>query len=319
MLNLPKNLREILNNEFDWQLPHVIERVDSEDGASKLLMRGQRDQVVEAVILRYENRTSLCVSSQVGCKLSCSFCQTGKLGFFRHLSASEIVGQFCLAQEIVAAEGRNISHIVFMGMGEPLDNFDNVIKAVNLFIEDYGMSSKKVTLSTSGIVPRIEQLPEVTTASLALSLHACRDELRSEMMPINRKYPLARLKESLIHYQQQTGAKITFEYILIKDLNCGRREAKELVKFAHGLKVKINLIPFNSHPGLAYQRPDTADIRAFQSYLTERSFAAPVRYSLGLEASAACGQLAAKNRLSLQNIPKRQSVLKNGQSSQLSH
>jgi 23S rRNA (adenine2503-C2)-methyltransferase len=196
-----------------------------------------------------------------------------------------------------------------MGMGEPLDNFDAVVKAVNILIEDFKLSARKVTISTAGIAPKIAELAKLSKASLAISLHAGRDELRSQLMPINRKYPLAQLKDALLSYQMQTGAKITFEYILIKDLNCGRREAKELVKFLHGLRAKINLIPFNSHPGLEFERPEEEDIRAFQWYLTERSFAAPVRYSLGLEASAACGQLAAKNRISLEAIPARQSVL----------
>lgn len=311
MTNLPSKLRERLTDEFDWTLPEIDSQVDAEDGATKLLLAGSRNQFIESVILRYENRTSLCVSSQVGCKLACSFCQTGKLGFFRHLKTEEIVGQFCIANDIVKAEGRKITHIVFMGMGEPLDNFDNVVRAVNLFTgsDGFAMSARKVTVSTSGIAVRIPELARHCKASLAISLHACRDELRTELMPINRRHNLAELKASLLEYQKMTGDQLTFEYILIKDKNCGRREAKELVKFLHGLRAKINLIPFNAHPGLEYQRPTDENIREFQSYLTARSFAAPVRYSKGLEASAACGQLAAKKIDNLHAIPQRKNAI----------
>lgn len=311
MLNLPKSFREELKKQFNCELPQIESRLDSEDGASKLLIRGPKNQFIEAVILRYEGRTSLCVSSQVGCKLACDFCQTGKLGFFRNLSVGEIVGQFCLAQSIVAQEGRNISHIVFMGMGEPLDNFEHVVKAVNLFTKSdaYGLSARRVTVSTSGIAPKIMELASRARASLAVSLHASRDELRTSLMPINRKYPLAKLKEELISYQKATGDVITIEYILIRDKNCGRREAKELVRFLHGIKAKVNLIPFNAHPGLPYQRPSEDDIRDFQSYLSHRGYPSPVRYSKGLGVSAACGQLAAKQSSMLNQKPARKNII----------
>jgi len=312
MSNLSKKLRDKLAAHFDWNLPEIDSKLDSEDGATKLLLKGDRNQFIEAVILRYDNRTSLCVSSQVGCKLACSFCQTGKLGFFRHLTAAEIVGQFCLANQVIKDEGRRITHIVFMGMGEPLDNFDNVVKSVNLFTDKdaYNLSARKVTVSTSGIVKKIPDLAKLCRASLAVSLHASRDELRSELMPINRKYNLAALKSSLLDYQKVTGDKLTFEYILIKDKTCGIREAKELVKFLHGFRAKINLIPFNSHPGLEYQRPSDEEIREFQTYLSDRSFAAPVRYSKGGEVSAACGQLAAKKVMQLDAAPQRKNAVR---------
>lgn len=311
MSNIPKKLKEKLEAHFDWQLPEVTSQIESSDGATKLLLKGSHNQFIEAVILRYDNRTSLCVSSQVGCKLSCSFCQTGKLGFFRNLSAAEIVAQFCLANEMLKSEERRITHIVFMGMGEPLDNFDNVVKAVNIFTdpEANGLSARKVTVSTSGIVPKITELAKQTRCALAISLHACRDDLRSELMPINRKYNLEKLKTALLQYQKTTGEKITFEYILLKDKNCSRREAKDLVRFIHGFKAKVNLIPFNSHPGLEYQMPSDSEVKEFQSYLTDRSIAAPVRYSKGLEASAACGQLAAKQYENLNEAPKRTNAL----------
>ena len=296
MTNLSGELRQELASRLDWELPSVHHRVDSDDGASKLILRTSRSQAMETVIMRYEGRTALCVSSQVGCKLACSFCQTGKMGFMRHLTRGEILGQYVVAQNLLdqAGENRRISHVVFMGMGEPLDNYDGAVGAATSLIEDFGLSHKNVTVSTSGLVPQIDRLTEECPAALAISLHACRDDLRTSLMPINRKYPLAMLKESLLNYQKKTGKKITLEYIMLKGVNCGRREAKDLVRFIHGLRVKVNLIPFNDHPGVEYGRPEDEDIRAFQAYLTARSIPAPVRYSKGLGVSAACGQLAAK-------------------------
>ena len=310
MSNLPAALRLRLSRELSWDLPQILSRLDSADGASKLLLSSERG-LIESVILRYEGRTSLCVSSQVGCRLACSFCQTGRLGFVRHLSTAEILAQYAIAEQIVQTEGRRISHVVFMGMGEPLDNYDNAVGAVNRLTgkDAFGLSVRNVTLSTSGLAPQIRSLATDVRAALAVSLHAARDDLRTELMPINKRYPLAELKAALMHYQQVTGDKITIEYILIRDKNCGVREAKDLVRFLHGLRAKVNLIPFNSHPGMPYDRPSDEDIRTFQSYLAERSIPAPVRYSKGLEVSAACGQLAAKNLETLTSIPKRNDVL----------
>ncbi len=310
MSNLPARLRDMLAADYDWTMPEIKSRLESADGSTKLLLSSERG-LIEAVILRYEKRTSLCVSSQVGCKLACSFCQTGKLGFVRHLSGAEILAQFALAQTIVQNEDRKISHVVFMGMGEPMDNYDNVIQAVNQLTskDAFALNPKNVTVSTSGLAPRILSLANDAKAALAVSLHASRDDLRTELMPINRKYPLAVLKDALLAYQKATDDKITIEYILIKDKNCGIREAKELVRFLHGLRAKVNLIPFNSHPGMPYERPGDDTIRAFQKYLSDRSFAAPVRYSKGLDVSAACGQLAAKVQESLMQSPLRTNVL----------
>ncbi|MBP6217683.1 MAG: 23S rRNA (adenine(2503)-C(2))-methyltransferase RlmN [Oligoflexales bacterium] len=309
MTNVPKSLRERIAKELPEEWPEVHERLDSEDGASKLLLRTCKNQMIEAVILRYEGRTSLCLSSQVGCRQACTFCQTGKLGFFRSLSSTEIMAQFAIAQSLLHAEGRRISHVVFMGMGEPLDNFQAVLKTVRLLIDEYGISTRKVTVSTAGVADKIIELAEQLRVALAISLHACRDELRSELMPINRRFPLAVLKESLLTYQKMTGDPLTMEYILIKDKNCSQREARELVGFLHGLRAKVNLIPFNHHPGLPYERPSDEDIRLFQSYLSKRGIPAPVRYSKGAQVSAACGQLAAKNKDQLHVAPERKKVV----------
>jgi 23S rRNA (adenine2503-C2)-methyltransferase len=311
MTNVSKDLRALLDNQFDWTLPEIVSALDSKDGSTKLLLKTTSGQFIESVILRYEGRVSLCVSSQVGCKMACSFCQTGKLGFFRHLTTHEIIAQYLIAARIVRDEGRRLSHVVCMGMGEPLDNYDNVLKSVQMLVspDGFGLSARHVTVSTSGIVPKIRDLAKDARCALAVSLHASRDELRQEIMPINRKWDLADLKTALLEYQRETGDKITFEYIMIRDKNCGLREAKELVKFLHGFRAKVNLIPFNAHPGLPYQRPTDDEIRAFQVYLAERSIAAPVRYSKGLDVSGACGQLAAKTQDSLHLAPRRKSVI----------
>lgn len=311
MSNISKNIREKLNEQYDSSFPEVVSKLDSEDGATKLLLKSKKGQLVESVILRYKNRVSLCVSSQVGCKLACSFCQTGKLGFFRNLDASEIMAQFALASSIVKSEGKKISHIVFMGMGEPLDNYDNVIETVNLLMDQdaYGLNPKNVTVSTSGIVPKIISMASDTKASLAISLHAATDDLRTSIMPINKKYNLEDLKKALLYWQKETGKKLTIEYILIKGVTCSRKEAKSLIKFLHGFRAKVNLIPFNPHPGMPYDKPDDESIREFQKYLSDRSYAAPVRYSKGMDVSAACGQLAAKNKETLGDAPYRKAVV----------
>ena len=311
MSNLSKDLRQELFLKIDWSLPEIISCLNSQDGSTKLLLKSQKGHVIETVILRYEGRTSLCVSSQVGCKLACDFCQTGKLGFVRHLDRSEILAQVFLANQILRPEGLRVTHVVFMGMGEPLDNYTHTVSAADVLMEEDGffLSARHVTLSTSGLAPEIERLATESRAALALSLHAARDELRTSLMPINRRYSLERLKTALLNYQKQTGKKITIEYILIKGKNCGLREAKELVRFLHGLKTKVNLIPFNAHPGMPYERPDEDEIRTFQKYLADRSIPAPVRYSKGLDVSAACGQLAAKHIDDLHTKPARQRLL----------
>lgn len=311
MTDLPTSLRTKLLDEFTWDLPEIVSSLDSPDGATKLLLRSGKNQMIETVILRYENRTALCVSSQVGCKLSCAFCQTGKLGFFRNLTTAEILGQFALAESIVQKESRSITNVVFMGMGEPLDNFEPVVKAVKILIdaEGFGLSHRKVTVSTSGLADKIRLLSERTRVALAISLHACRDELRDSLMPINKRYPLVELKQAIQHYQEATDTKITFEYILIKGKNMGQREAKELVQYLQGISCTINLIPFNAHPGMPFERPSPEEIATFQKYLLDRGFVAPVRYSKGGEVSAACGQLAAKNSENLDKVPQRKWVI----------
>lgn len=311
MINIPQATKILLKEHFSFDLPKIYHKADSEDGTTKLLFKNNNNRSIETVIMRYEGRTSLCVSSQVGCKLACTFCQTGKLGFVSHLTKAEIIGQFIRAHEILKDENKKITHVVFMGMGEPLDNYEPVINSVNSLIneEEFGLSQRRVTLSTSGIVPKIYSLVQDTKASLAVSLHSATEQLRTDLMPINKKYSLSDLKDSLMHYQKETGKMVTLEFILIKNTNCNIKEAKALVKFIHGLRAKVNLIPFNPHPGLGHEKPSEQEIEEFQKYLSARNIPAPVRYSKGLDISGACGQLAAKNQELTEGIPKRSNLI----------
>jgi 23S rRNA (adenine2503-C2)-methyltransferase len=312
MSSLSKSLQDKLSENLSCDLPQIAHRFDGADGTTKILLTGETKQVYEAVLMRYDDHTSLCVSSQVGCKLACKFCQTGKLGFFRNLKLWEILGQFIRADEIARAEGRKVTHVVFMGMGEPLDNYKNVLDSCQaLTSEDrYNLSSKRVVVSTSGIVPKIYELAKDININLALSLHACNDKLRSDLMPIARRYSLDDLKNSLIFFQQERKQTITLEYILIKDVNSSLEHARELVKFAKSVRSKVNLIPFNAHPGLPYERPSESTIMTFQRYLKKHNVPSPIRYSKGLDISAACGQLAAKVSEDFHQTPQRINVVK---------
>jgi 23S rRNA (adenine2503-C2)-methyltransferase len=216
-----------------------------------------------------------------------------------------------LANEILKPENRRVSNIVFMGMGEPLDNYDNSIAAANRMIspDAYGLSARHVTISTSGIAPKIVSMAKDTRASLAVSLHAATENLRTELMPINRRYGLEELYQAIKYFQDNTNRRVTIEYIMISNVNVKTEDARALVRFLQGISAKVNLIPFNAHPGLPYQRPSDDEIRSFQKFLADRSIPAPVRYSRGLDVSAACGQLAAKNIETLSSQPQRKSVL----------
>ena len=211
-------------------------------------------------------------------------------------AAHDILAQYMLANNLLKDDHRRLSHVVFMGMGEPLDNYDATVAAAErLMAEDgLGLSARHVTISTAGIPAAIRRLAVDSRAALAISLHAARDELRNELMPIGRRYPLDELKKALMDYQSRTGKKIMIEYVMIKDKNCSLREARDLVRFLQGLRAKVNLIPFNHHPGLPFERADDEVIRAFQQHLTTRSIPAPVRYSMGGDVAGACGQLAAR-------------------------
>lgn len=295
--NISKVAREKLSEEFDWSLPSIDTVLSSEDGSEKLLFRTRDGLFAECVVMPSEGRTTLCVSSQVGCRWACTFCQTGRMGLTRSLSSGEILSQVLLANEKMAESGQKlVSNVVFMGMGEPLDNLDGVIEVCRTLTDPklFGLSKHRVTVSTVGLVPEIERLGQEVAVSLAISLHSADNEHRGSMMPVNRKYPLEVLKQTLLEYPIQTRHGITFEYVMIKGENDSIAHAKKLVKFLHGLKAKVNLIPMNAHPGNPMEASEAERLREFQKYLSDRSIPAPVRYSRGQDVSAACGQLATK-------------------------
>ncbi|WP_049721863.1 23S rRNA (adenine(2503)-C(2))-methyltransferase RlmN [Gilvimarinus polysaccharolyticus] len=301
MTNISKPLREKLKERCEIVAPEVLEQLDSSDGTRKFLIRVTGGSVVETVFIPEGERGTLCVSSQVGCSLDCSFCATGKQGFNRDLTAAEIIGQVWIAAksfgQTVAGAPRRVTNVVLMGMGEPLMNFDNVVDSMNLMMHDnaYGISKRRVTLSTSGVVPQLDRLGEYTDACLAISLHAPNDALRNELVPINRKYPIAMLLESAQRYiagLPDTHRKITIEYTLIDHVNDRPEHARELAQLLREVPVKINLIPFNPFNLSNYKRVSNNALRRFQDILIEEGFITTVRTTRGDDIDAACGQLA---------------------------
>lgn len=306
--NVSKKIRALLEEEFRWKPFKIDTLLQSEDGSEKFLLITEDGLMTEMVLMPSDNRITLCISSQVGCRMGCTFCQTGKLGFKRNLSSGEILGQIILANQRLNElniENR-VRNIVFMGMGEPLDNFDAVVEACKTMIDPkaFGLSKHRVTVSTSGLVPEIKRLGEEVPVRLAISLHSPDDERRSSLMPVNRKYPLEVLKKTLLEYPYNPRYGITFEYVMIQGENDSLWHAKKLVKFIHGLKAKVNLIPMNHFPGNPMTSSEENQIRQFQKYLTDRSIPAPVRYSRGQDISGACGQLAAKREDELKKDPR---------------
>ncbi len=301
MLNVSKALRQKLKEIAVAEAPEVIQQWDSTDGTRKFLIRVGGGNAVEAVYIPEADRGTLCVSSQVGCSLDCSFCATGKQGFNRDLTASEIIGQVWQAAKSFGQleEGgpRKVTNVVMMGMGEPLLNFDNVVDSMNLMMDDnaYGLSKRRVTLSTSGVVPQLDRLGEYTDACLAISLHAPNDALRNELVPINKKYPIAALLASAQRYIDglpDKRRKITIEYTLIDHVNDRPEHAHELAVLLKDVPVKINLIPFNPFSLSNYKRVSNNALHRFQNILVEAGFITTIRTTRGEDIDAACGQLA---------------------------
>ena len=300
MTDLSQSLREQLDRIAEITPPHIAEQQDSQDGTRKWAISVEGGSLVEAVLIPEGDRATLCVSSQVGCSLDCTFCSTGKQGFQRDLTAAEIIGQVWLAIDSYDAwqsgKGRVVTNVVMMGMGEPLLNFDNVVSAMSLMCDDlaYGLSKRKVTLSTSGVVPALDRLAEWTDVSLAVSLHAPNDALRNEIVPINRKYPISRLLESARAYlDAQTDKKrvVTIEYTLLAGVNDSVEQATELAQLLRDYPCKINLIPFNDFPNSGYTRPSGNAVSRFWQALTDAGFVVTVRTTRGDDIDAACGQL----------------------------
>lgn len=299
--NLSKKIRDQLIFDINWKIFDSEETLYSKDGTVKFLFKTQHNDFIETVFMPTEKRNTLCISSQVGCARGCTFCQTGKMGLMRNLSVGEIIGQIITVSNKLQ---KKITNIVFMGMGEPLDNFDAVTEALKIMTEQLQISSKRITLSTAGVVPPIYQMTHLPPVRLAISLHQADQEKRMKFMPISKEYPLSSLKKALLHYYHQTKREITFEYVLIEGKNDSLADAKKLVHFLHGLKVKVNLIPLNQHPGLAISCSSKDSSENFQSYLAKRSIPAPIRYSRGSDISAACGQLANKKEEELSLPPR---------------
>lgn len=301
MTNISKALRDKLSQLAEIRFPEIQREWDSADGCRKFLLCVSGGSAVESVFIPDGNRGTLCVSSQVGCSLDCSFCATGKQGFQRDLSASEIVAQVWLAARSLGQFGedrpRRITNVVLMGMGEPLLNFDNVVTAMNIMMDDnaYGISKRRVTLSTSGVVPALDRLGEYTDACLAISLHAPNDELRNQLVPINKKYPIAQLLASAQRYIEglpDRHRKITVEYTLIDGVNDRPEHARELAELLKNVPVKINLIPFNPFSLSDYKRVKPQALKRFQDILIRSGYTATIRTPRGDDIDAACGQLA---------------------------
>ena len=299
MTNVGKALRERLKQVAEVRGPEVVLESKSEDGSRKWVVKLDGGSCVETVLIPDGKRATLCVSSQIGCALDCSFCSTGKQGFNRNLTAAEVIGQVWIASKaLTQGPGINdqaVSNVVMMGMGEPLLNFDNVVDAMKLMMEDlgYGISKRRVTLSTAGVVPAIDQLREVTDVALAISLHAPNNELRNTLVPINKKYPIEELMAACQRYLEVLGDKrvITIEYTLIDGINDLPEHAREMAKLLRDLPCKINLIPFNPFPNTDYRRSPRKSVLAFQAILNKAGYVAPIRTTRGDDIDAACGQL----------------------------
>lgn len=310
MTDIAKKTRQLLIDHFIFSHLHIQQIETSEDGARKYLFRLKDGNFIETVLIPEKNHYTLCISTQVGCAMGCRFCMTAKSGLIRNLTQGEIIGQILgIAKNITGK--KQLTNIVLMGMGEPLANYDNVIRAIDIITDpDCGMqfSTRRVTLSTSGLIPKFHELGRDTKINLAISLNATDNRTRNMLMPINKKYPIEELIDACSRYPLAPRNKITFEYILIKDINDSMADADRLAKLLRPVKAKINLIPFNEHPGSEFKRPDESVILSFQAVLHNKNYTAIIRRSKGGDISAACGQLCAKNIKESANPAPRYSV-----------
>ena len=305
MTDLAKPLREALAREANIRGPQVIRDTTAADGTRKWLLDAGNGNAVESVYIPEPDRGTLCVSSQAGCALDCAFCSTGKQGFNRNLTTGEIIGQLWHANRTLLADGITtpwiehgrppITNVVMMGMGEPLANFDNVVPALALMLDDnaYGLSRRRVTLSTSGLVPLIDRLRDECPVALAVSLHAGNDALRDRLVPINRTHPLSELMAACLRYLERAPRDfVTFEYVMLADVNDEPYHARELTELVRNVPCKFNLIPFNPFPGTEFRTSSRAKIVAFQQRLSDAGLVTTIRKTRGDEIDAACGQLA---------------------------
>ncbi len=303
MTNLSLELRKTLRESFEIAVPECVKEQVSADGTMKWLLRLDDENAIETVYIPESGRGTLCMSSQVGCALDCTFCATARQGFNRNLSAAEIVGQLWFAKQALTARSDDdigITNVVMMGMGEPLLNFENVVDALRLMVDDhaYGLGKRKVTLSTSGVVPAIDKLKDAIDVSLAVSLHAPNDELRTQLVPLNRKYPIADLLAACRRYVAGKERKVvvTFEYAMLDAVNDSESHARELGSLLRDLPAKVNLIPFNPFPGSLFRRSHDTAISRFRTILQQNGIVTVTRRPRGADIDAACGQLAGQVR-----------------------
>ena len=308
MTTMPRDLREQLAATYSVARPEIAAEQRSSDGTRKWLLRFADGQEVETVFIPEDDRGALCVSTQVGCTLTCSFCHTGTMPLVRNLTTPEIVAQMMVARDSLeewptGREGRLFTNIVMMGMGEPLFNYDATVAALRLAMDEQGLSlsRRRITVSTSGVVPRIEQLGADLGVGLAISLHAVRDELRDELVPLNRKWNIATLLDACRRYP--TRRPITFEYVMLEGINDSDADARELVRLLRDVPAKVNLIPFNPWPGSAYTCSSNNRIHAFARIVEEAGYASPVRTPRGRDILAACGQLRTESQRRRNRLP----------------
>ena len=313
MSNLSKKLREELSQKFELYIPKIVQKEISQDGSIKYLFRLKDGHTIESVLLPMkkevkdengdivkEAKYSICVSTQVGCKVGCAFCLTAKGGFIRNLTPGEIVSQVLAIKKDNNIPSKKRVNVVYMGMGEPLDNLDNLVKAIKIFSDENGLSigPRRQTVSTSGLAPKIKKLGEKNLGVLlAISLHAVDDKLREKLMPINKAYNIESIINAVKEFPVDQRKRVMFEYLMIKNLNDDIMSAKKLVKLLNGIKAKVNLILFNPYPGSPFQRPDIEDVKKFQEYLLQKGVLCTIRESKGLDISAACGQLRERESL----------------------
>ncbi len=299
MTNLSKSLRDWLIENAEMKMPEMVSEEISTDGTRKWLLRVDDKNAVETVYIPEGDRATLCVSSQVGCILDCTFCATARQGFAGNLTSAQIIAQLWFAEHHLRKQlnkARVISNVVFMGMGEPLANFNNVIKAIEIMMDDnaYGLGKRKVTVSTSGLVPKIDKLREAMDVSLAVSLHAPNDEVRNQLVPLNRRYPIAELMDACRRFLEDKNRKhsITIEYVMLDQINDQPEHARQLAKLLKTLPSKVNLIPFNAFPNSGYERSTDYAIESFREILQAEGITTITRRPRGEDIAAACGQLA---------------------------
>ena len=300
MTDLAKSLRHKLLDKAEIKVPDLLVEQKSADGTCKWLLDVGTGNGVETVFIPEDTRGTLCISSQIGCALECMFCSTGRQGFNRNLTTAEIIGQLWWANKalgVTPKDERVISNVVMMGMGEPLANFDNVVTALSIMLDDhgYGLSRRRVTVSTSGMVPQMDRLKEIMPVALAISLHASNDQVRDKLIPLNKKYPLNQLLSACQRYLVKAPRYfITFEYIMLKEINDAPEHARQLIELVKDVPCKFNLIPFNPFTNSGFERSTNERIRIFREILQEAGFVVTVRKTRGDDIDAACGQLAGK-------------------------